>query len=606
MLDSYPIVLKELIQSAHRRRMYVIRAALPVVALVILTPQVLAALALAGQDWRQIAGIARPLFKTCSWIQFLVFMVLAAEEAASSLRRESSQRTLELLCATPLSYRGIVYGKFLSALGKVFLIGLALLPIMGVWFRLGRVPPGMALGSLGIIAGNTMLCAGLGMVDGALARPGRGKKGSALGIVLLYFIVVSAIGAALDRKRLWLFVAMPFGSFSYVMNDRAPAGMSPGVFAALAAAVPFAIGLLALLASPWLFRRTFERYMGSHATKRRRRRFAPDWLRRLAPRRPPLKPHEDPFFWQEKGAATLVLRWGLWLIYAIVAVVVVILFFFGTPMEFLAAPEFYMAMAIVGVVWATIGSGLYATHVFAREKERRTAESLVLTGADPRRIYLAKLRAVLRALRGSFVGTAVPLGVYIALGAGKRDFSWSVVWFVVLYGLVGPPAAAVIGMVFSAAAKSASGALGGIMLSPVFSWLLSAVLLMPLGGMMALLFALGRTGGALGLVAVLFVGLLTMRMMAASTWVWKVWRLSFLLAINYLVASAATGLPFLLLAKADLAKGSSPTLFASVWLLASLSIAAASGMFWFRFGARIFESSMLGQPQAKRRMKAEG
>jgi len=82
---------------------------------------------------------------------------------------------MELLCATPIGFARIVYGKLAGILVKVFSAGLALLPILGVWLSLGRMPPAKVGGALGVIVTSSVLAASLSLMNGAASRP-RGKR----------------------------------------------------------------------------------------------------------------------------------------------------------------------------------------------------------------------------------------------------------------------------------------------------------------------------------------------------------------------------------------------------------------------------------------------
>ncbi len=96
-----PIIEKELIQAAHHRRTWVVRAGLPALAAALLLPQVYSLLKGYGQDWRALAELTRPLFLTSAWLQFIALPLLAFSLTASALRQEWTHRTIEVLCTTP-------------------------------------------------------------------------------------------------------------------------------------------------------------------------------------------------------------------------------------------------------------------------------------------------------------------------------------------------------------------------------------------------------------------------------------------------------------------------------------------------------------------------
>jgi len=573
-----PIILKELIQSAHRRRTFLVRVALPLVAMGILAPQLIAVIAMSGQDWRALSNVARPMFNTWAWMQLIVFMILASSEARNCLQKEWTSRTMEILCATPLSVNGILFGKFLAVLGKVFFAGLALLPIVGIWFRFGRIPPNVVVGSLGVMLGSTILFAGLGLAEGAMAKPKQRLRTSGLTLSVVYLIIISLLGAWLGGKPGWV-AAVPLWSFHHVMSGSSPGTLSPNTFAMLATAMPLGIGLLALVTSFWLFRKNYHRQTGGGKAKKRRR----IWLRSS---RSPMKSSENPFYWQEMGHSTIALRWGAWIVFGIVSVTIsMVVMLGGVPLDDAFSDVLFLVIAIAGAAWVTLASGLYSVSVFAREKAGKTAAALVLTGCDARTVYKGKIRAIYVSLRYSFLLVLIATIAYTFVSRGSMAERMSIVIAILTYAAVGPAVAALVGMVFSASARSPGGALAGIILSPLFSWAISAVLSLPalfFGGMLMAL-----TGGVFTSIVMLVTAAIVIWIFLRCGKTWPVWRLSLFLAMTSIVSS---GIMAALLALLDYIRlDKSP---AAVFL-ASVPLYVAMGAFWYWLGARIFEQSML-------------
>ena len=77
MLRASPILLKEFIQAAHRRRTFVLRAALPALLVVMMFPSVADYIEYGIQDWRSLADFTRPLFQTCAWFQLAALALLS-------------------------------------------------------------------------------------------------------------------------------------------------------------------------------------------------------------------------------------------------------------------------------------------------------------------------------------------------------------------------------------------------------------------------------------------------------------------------------------------------------------------------------------------------
>jgi len=611
MLDCGPIILKELMQASRQRRTYVLRALLPALAVVIIAPQITWTLDRYGQDWRAIADVARPIFQTSVWVALIAFSLLAAVYARGTLQAEWTHRTMEVLCASPLTRMGILYGKFAAMLGKILLAGLALLPIMGLWFRMGRIPREMALGSLGVIAASTVLFGSLAFLRAAMVTPRKQRGRFCLDLLLLYLLVPVFVGLLTPPPAPVLVAAVPPWAFWYVMSGTAPGGMAPTDFTLLAIAQPLGAGLLALLLTPWLFRRAFARAAGT--------RLARGWRGRLSlalgggrSHRPAIKPAANPFVWQEKGPPTRILRWGPLLILAIVAVFVIAVTLQYGDLDELIEPEWLIgwasiAMAIVGLV--TI---LYATQVFAREKVRNTAQALILTGQSAWTFYLAKLWSVYRGLRWSLLVIAIAIVAYAVTAEG--DEVPVAVAYLVTGGLLGPLTGAVIGMAFSVAARSPWQALGVLLLSLPFAWVVGMlvqfavaavtfVLRDTLDAMTDFMLVYGITAAVLALLGAGGIVLLCLLIKRWNAWLVGLLHAVYLVTLMNAAGAAATLFSYAFFERSDMymdERQLMPLIFLAVSIVLSLVTAA----FWFLFGVRIFDACMRGEAGRSGRRRA--
>ena len=593
-----PIILKELIQASHRRRLFLLRVALPLGAMIILAPQVIFIAIRYGGNWRMMKQIAQPLFTTCAWMMFVAFIILAASEAKTSLHREWSNNTMELLCATPIGFARIVYGKLAGILLKVFSAGLALLPILGVWLSLGRMPPAMVGGALGVIVTSAVLAASLSLMDGAATRPRRGRFFTGPVFILLYAGIVAGVGAWLREPHPLLVGALPPWSFYCVMNDVQVGGLSPGRFALIASLEPLVFALGPILVSPWLLARTYRKVYGARAAKRPKRWYVPGPLRRFLYRRPALGEAEDPFFWQEKGAPTLVLRAVVWGALAVIFLPMLGAWAFlpeaawramrADRAEFasvFAEPEFYFTVACIIAGIMSLAAVFYATNVFAREKGRKTLDAFMMVVNDPRKLYRAKLKAVLWALKLCYPAIAALLIVAGILEDSDFQLTGWPMAIVLAAAVLGPPVTATIGLVFSAAAKTSGGAVAGIVLAPFAYQVVSIAAAIPLIFPTLIAVALGGASGVFLVWSVLAVGAVVA--VHGARWRWQVWKLTFLLAI-WLFLAGVVGSLLGLAARVGSWYG---------WLvpLAGGCLAwMVCGYYWYRFGAKIFERCMLG------------
>ena len=580
MILDHPLIIKELIQASHKRHMYWLRTSLPAIATIVLVFAVGAVLVRSHGDWRSIAGAARPLFVTCAWMQLIVFSLMAGLYAAAGIRNEWRLQTMEVLRTTPISFVGVVYGKFAGMAGRILMMALALLPVSGVWLHFGRIPKEMVLGSAGVVAGSTVLFGALGTLESSMSSARGPGRGPGILPTFLYLMVMIA-GAFLPCRITPLFIAaVPPWAFHYVMAGTTPAkALSPGQFALMAIVIPLALGAYALAAAPFLFRRACDKaFSGGSNSDTRRRRAA----RR---RRPPLRPAENPFAWQEKGERTRVLSWGLWITYAVAVVLVTVICAISRDWQVWREPMAYGAAAMGGALAMTLMGLSYGADVFAREKARRTAQALVLTGNPPAVFYKGKLRALVRAFRFSYLGIVFPLVIPLFLGAHIRAAYVQLGLAALVVAALGPPLAALTAMVFSAAAHSPRQVVLAIVLTPLIA-ALTVTILFPCFVVPYMLFA-----AALG-------GVLLMIFLVHK---WTVWRvgLMFTLTLFALIGAVTTILWMTLFAGALFTDATGPEYAQALWVLGAFTLGAAGliayTVFWYKFGARIFDGCMTAE-----------
>jgi len=591
-----PIILKELIQAAHHRRTYLLRAGFPALVAAILGFQLWDIVPTYGQDWRALAMVSRELFSTLVWVEFVALSLLGFVGATAVVHQEWANRTMEVLCATPLSRLQILHGKFVAVLSEVLMMALALLPVTAVLYYVGRLPQEMAVGSFAVTVGSVLLFSSLALLQVAASRPREGSLPVPFFLVGPLFLVPIYLDCFVFVRHPVLEGLIPPRALYLVLSASPPTGWSVGGFAALSLALMAGVSLGALFLAPAAFRLTLTRVVSGEVRRGWRAR-----LRRLfRGRRPKMKPREDPFVWQEKGGATRLVRSGVWLLYGVLA-----LFFAGggsyyQDFDFLKEEGFYLTLLFAGLVGIILCAAAYAAAVFAREKSQRTVEALLLTGHRPARYYWAKLRALYWALRYSllivglvilfwFAGAYFLWESYYMRGGGYGYVGRSAEEVVVLVGLlelllVGPALAAVIGLAFSALSRTPQRSAGAIVMGGLLAiglgFLLSAVSnaffgwdwdpgdwLVSLIIVVAVFFALNRT--------------------------WTPFRLSLLL-----------GLHLLLFVSGEFAVGEFMNGLGSlgdawqigVFILGTNVVVGTLVLLWLLLGLRTFDAGLAGEP----------
>jgi ABC-type transport system involved in multi-copper enzyme maturation permease subunit len=210
-----PVPFYDLVQTARRRRYYLIRFLYITGLLVFLFwtygiwSMDIRYRSRSGTTVKDMADLADRFFYTFMSIQFAVVALLTPAYTAGSIADEKDRRTLEFLLATDLRSREIVLGKLVARLANLLLLLLAGLPILGFMQFFGGIDPDLLLAAYAALVVSTFSLAGLSMVASVYSRKARDA------IVLTYlaaavYLAVSAL--AWGSLKAWPSVGM-FPSF---------------------------------------------------------------------------------------------------------------------------------------------------------------------------------------------------------------------------------------------------------------------------------------------------------------------------------------------------------------------------------------------------------
>ena len=582
VLLNNPLISKELIQASHQRWTYVARTGLPLLAIAILVPQLSVIFTVSGQDWRSLAGITRPIFYTCMWLQLIAFSLAASTYSISSVHSEWSDRTMEVLCATPLSRGKIVYGKFAAALSRLLLLAIAMLPIMGIWFHLGRIPREVVLGSLVVTLGSMFFFASVGLLSACASR----SSSPLVTLLLPWYLAIILVDAFVCKGHPLLDALIPPYALGVIMHGSPANSWSVYQFSLLSLGLHLALGALALGLAPLFFTRTLKVHIGAT-----RRMSIVRFVRRaFRGKRKPLKPGQNPLYWMEIGPPTRLLRWAFWLLCAVLVIILLAVAaeetfsrrsiptfrrFVQSVCYILNDEEPWLIFFTVGIITTQLSSLFYGAAVFARERSRRTATALLLTGHRPRGFILPKILAVYRA---QWLALCVLSAVGVGLFLDQFDWLDEGFWFGSLALaqtiILGPAAAVIIGVAFSVTARSPARATLGLLSTVVWAFLLGLV--------SGALFALTgtREPGAVCLMYLLLLGLF-MAVMPR----WSPPALGALLALTL----SFWGMCVAMVGVATHGHDVTIIIFSNVSAL--LLIGG-----WYAVGARLFDRALSGQP----------
>jgi ABC-type transport system involved in multi-copper enzyme maturation permease subunit len=570
---SNPLILKELIQAAHQRRTYALRVALPVAAGLICGTILYEVIEdMGGQDWRTMSQMFRPVFYTVAWMQLLALTVFGSLYATGSIEREWVHKTVDLLCATPLSKCKIIYGKYLTVLMKMIVLGLALLPVLGVGLNIARIEASRAFGAILITFGSLLLYAALAIAEASLMTRKHGKRQGLSGLTLLFLLAVIVLDVFVFAGHPLLEAAIAPRALFLVLHGVPPAGLGYGAFAGLSFGVHAVLAGALMAVAPFLFGWTFERHIGG-GRKAKRLRHKPGAL-------PPLRARANPFLWRERGRRMRRQRWGVLVLLAIVAAFAIgIAAKFGELDEILEDGALFMILFAAGIGVQGLLALAYGATTFANEKTRRTAVGLLLTGHRPRTHLFSRIVAAYRVMWPG-LATVVICGLLFASVTRdlRREEPLSFFLFFLFNGaLLGPAYAVVIGMGFSVVARDPRAALGGVVSMVYWSFIIS--------------FAMGPV--ALVVDSRLAYGLIGMAGTAGMILFVRNWGprlLGLLLALSSMGVSIVSG---------EIMTEALPEIFPDVDLVHALVFASlvciACAAAWFVMTCRLFDRGMAGE-----------
>lgn len=279
-----PFAKSELVRAARRRRPQLVRGVIAAAAGVM----IFNTLENAGGigDAIEPSRLAAANTLVTVWLAFGVAVAVLAQTALlvpGVVSDERAGRRWDVLMATDLRSREIVYGKLLGRLPSIFEPVLVVLPILAILPILGGVPALGALLYLVMLAATVLALAGVGAFHSLFAKDAGTAARRSLGLVVLYLMLSSGLLLLHLRPDIWTFprwqgwdaapaqvadlvelanMANPFGAFWFA-NDRRPAGApyeaalvdAACVYLAGAAGVFLAFSLLAVRrlrsAVPW-------------------------------------------------------------------------------------------------------------------------------------------------------------------------------------------------------------------------------------------------------------------------------------------------------------------------------------------------------------------
>ena len=174
--------------------------------------------------------VGQTLFTGLIFFTLLMICVVTPAVTASAISGEQEKLTYEMLLATPLRPTSILWGKLVSALGYVFLLLFAAVPMASLVFIFGGVSPRDMLKALLILLVSAVMIGVIGLFFSSLfRRSGRATVVSYLTVAALLFTptVLAVVFGILRQSEppRWLLIPSPVNAlFSAVQ----PSMNNPG------------------------------------------------------------------------------------------------------------------------------------------------------------------------------------------------------------------------------------------------------------------------------------------------------------------------------------------------------------------------------------------
>ena len=143
----------------------------------------------------------------------MIIAAITPSVTAMAISGEKEKQTYEMFLATPLSPGNILWGKFIAAMGYVFLIVFAAIPLASLVFVFGGVAVREMLKALVILVTVAVMFGVIGLFSSALfGRSGRSTAIAYLIVVFLFGPTLVAAGAGMLNQTnppRWMLVLSP-------------------------------------------------------------------------------------------------------------------------------------------------------------------------------------------------------------------------------------------------------------------------------------------------------------------------------------------------------------------------------------------------------------
>ena len=222
--DANPIVVKELRSRMRGGRAFAtLTGALILLAACGFAIYRIALVAMSYTSTPLSPQIGQILFAGLVFIELMIIAAITPAVTAMAISGEKEKQTYEMLLATPLSPGSILWGKLVAALGYVFLLIFAAIPLASLVFVFGGVALREMLKALLILVVVAVMFGVIGLFTSALfGRSGRATAVAYLVIVFMLFgpLIISAGAGILNQTNppRWMLIPSPLSALASALS----------------------------------------------------------------------------------------------------------------------------------------------------------------------------------------------------------------------------------------------------------------------------------------------------------------------------------------------------------------------------------------------------
>lgn len=163
------------------------------------------------------AGIGHGIFGGLLFLETLLVLVLAPAFTTGAISLEREKQTLDMLVTTPLSTLGMIIGKLFSALGYVFLLIIASIPLASLVFVFGGVGPEDLVRGYGFLFALAFGMGAIGLLISTIVR-----RTQTATVITFVVVLLLSIGTA-AAHQFWNVASKPASTSSVITAARGKA-----------------------------------------------------------------------------------------------------------------------------------------------------------------------------------------------------------------------------------------------------------------------------------------------------------------------------------------------------------------------------------------------